>query len=209
VTSQTAEVFPGQSDPFSLFESWYGEAEVGEPSDPNAMSLATVDKAGLPNVRTVLLKGLDAAEADPRGFVFYTNLESAKGSELRSAQKAALLFYWKSTGKQVRVRGAVSVVPDAEADAYFASRPRGSQLGAWASLQSRPLADRETLEAGVRELEAKYEGQDVPRPPHWSGFRLLPLEMEFWRNGEFRLHDRVLLTRTDPGSPWEARRLYP
>lgn len=189
-------------DPFDLFDAWFAEAAASEPNDPNAMSLATVDEAGMPDVRTVLLKGHDHG-----GFVFYTNLQSAKGRELAATPKAALLFHWKTLRRQVRVRGPVAQVSDAEADAYFASRPRGSRLGAWASLQSSPLDSRATLEARVAEMEARHPGEDVPRPPHWSGFRLTPVEIEFWRDGAYRLHDRFLFTRAGEG--WRVRRLYP
>jgi pyridoxamine 5'-phosphate oxidase len=166
------------------------------------MSLATVGAGNRPSSRIVLLKGADA-----RGFVFYTNYQSAKGGELAGQPRAALLFHWKSLRRQVRVRGAVEPVTEAEADAYFASRARGSRIGAWASDQSRPLESRAVLEARAAEIEARYEGQDVPRPPHWSGFRVLPTQIEFWRDGAFRLHDRLRFDRAGDG--WVTVRLYP
>ena len=189
-------------DPLPVFEAWLKEAEGSEINDPNAMQLATVDASGLPNLRTVLLKGFDT-----RGFVFYTNHGSAKGRELLVARKAALLFHWKSLRRQVRVRGRVEEVSGAESDAYYASRPRGSRIGAWASEQSRPLDTRATLEARVRALEAEYEGRDIPRPPHWGGFRVVPEQVELWADGEFRLHDRFLFTRN--GAGWRRVRLNP
>lgn len=187
-------------DPFDLFGTWLGEAFASEPNDANAMALATVDASGLPNVRMVLLKGHDR-----NGFVFYTNLESAKGCELAATSKAALLFHWKSLRRQVRIRGGVEAVSAAEADEYFATRPRVSQLGAWASDQSRPAADRTMLAERVAQREAQFDGT-VPRPPHWSGFRVKPLTMEFWRDGEFRLHDRFVYDMVDGGPP---QRLFP
>jgi pyridoxamine 5'-phosphate oxidase len=201
--------FTAVDEPFALFADWLGEAESSEPNDPNAMSLATVDDDGLPNVRMVLLKGVDSADATPRGFVFYTNLESAKGRELVAARKAALCFHWKSLRRQVRVRGLVTSVSDAEADAYFASRARGSRLGAWASAQSRPLESRFALEKAVAAITARYPIGEIPRPPFWSGFRITPLEIEFWHDRAFRLHDRLVFRRGDAGAPWEKQRLYP
>ncbi len=198
------EDFSTAEDPFALFQDWFAEARAKEPEDPEAMALATVDETGMPNVRMVLLKGADA-----RGFVFYTNLTSAKGRELQANPKAALCFYWKSLHKQVRIRGPVHPVSDAEADAYFASRPRGSRIGAWASKQSAPLESRFALEKRVAAFGAKYAVGPVPRPPFWSGFRLVPLEMEFWRAGAFRLHDRVVFRRDEAGAPWIKTRLYP
>ena len=191
-----------QDDPYALFARWFAEAERAEPRDPDAMSLATVGADGMPSVRIVLLKGVD-----DRGFVFYTNLDSRKGRQIAAHPKAALCFHWKSLGRQVRIEGPTETVTDAEADAYFATRPRGSQIGAWASLQSQPLESRALLERRVAELEANYEGRDVPRPPHWSGTRVLPLRIEFWREGEFRLHDRIVYTRD--GAGWATQRLYP
>lgn len=202
--------FTTADEPFALFERWFAEAEHQEPNDPNAMALATVDAHGLPNVRMVLLKGLDPQERGyERGFVFYTNLESAKGRELTAAGKAALLFHWKSLRRQVRVRGAVTPVTDAEADAYFASRARGSRLGAWASAQSRPLESRFALEKAVALVTARYPLGEIPRPPHWSGFRLTPLEIELWHDRPFRLHDRVVFRRNSPAEGWTRSRLYP
>ncbi len=201
--------FTAAGEPFALFAQWLGDAEGHEPNDPNAMSLATVDPDGLPNVRMVLLKGVDGADATHRGFVFYTNLESAKGRELSSTQKAALCFHWKSLRRQVRVRGLVSAVSDAEADAYYATRARGSRLGAWASAQSRPLESRFALEKAVAAVTARYPFGEIPRPPHWSGFRIVPLEIEFWHDRPFRLHDRLVFRRPDPAAPWEKLHLYP
>lgn len=189
-------------DPFAFFRAWLAEAEGAEPNDPNAMALATVASDGRPSIRIVLLKGLD-----DRGFVFYTNTESRKGDHLAAHPSAALNFHWKSLRRQVRVEGAVEPVTPAEADAYFASRPRGSQIGAWASAQSRPLDSRATLERRVAELEAAYAGRDVPRPPHWSGYRIVPELFEFWQDREFRLHDRFQYGRAGDG--WTIARLYP
>lgn len=201
--------FLGVDDPFELFQSWFSEAVAAEPNDPNAMSLATVDAEGMPNVRMVLLKGVDAMHAEGRGFVFYTNFESAKGRELLATPQAALLFHWKSLQRQVRVRGHVSVVPANEADEYFASRPRQSRIGAWASSQSRRLDGRFALEASFAKYTAKFAAGDIPRPGYWSGFRVAPVEIEFWRNGAFRLHDRAVFRRTDASIPWSKSRLFP
>ena len=208
-TGQPAGDFTQAPDPFALFETWFAEASRSEVSDANAMALATVDAAGLPNVRIVLLKGLDAPSHPARGFVFYTNFESAKGRELLASSKAAMCFHWKSLRRQVRVRGLVSIVSDAEADAYFASRPRGSRIGAWASQQSRPLESRFALEKAVAGVTAKYPIGDIPRPPYWSGFRIVPLEMEFWHDRPFRLHERVAFRRASPAEAWSRSRLYP
>jgi len=190
------------SDPILLFSAWLEAAKASEINDPTAMALATVDPSGLPDVRMVLLKGHDA-----RGFVFYTNFESAKGRELRATPKAALLFHWKSLRRQVRVRGPVTEVSSEDADAYFTSRPRDSRIGAWASDQSRPLENRAALEQRVADFALKFGVGDVPRPPHWSGFRVTPTEIEFWKDGAFRLHDRVLYRRAEDN--WETTRLYP
>jgi pyridoxamine 5'-phosphate oxidase len=201
--------FLGAEDPFALFGEWMSAAEKTEPNDPNAMALATVDHEGLPNVRMVLLKGLDTAGTRDRGFVFYTNYESAKGSELLANKKAALCFHWKSLERSVRVRGLVTTVTDQEADDYFKSRPRLSRIGAWASAQSRPLEGRFALEAAVAKYTAKYAVGDIPRPPHWSGFRVTPLRIEFWMSRPFRLHDRGVFERRDAASPWSKSRLFP
>ena len=209
-TAAPAPDFTATTDPFQLFETWLADAERHEPNDPNAMALATVDRDGLPNVRMVLLKGLDGAgHSSGRGFVFYTNWESAKGRELQVAGKAALCFHWKSLRRQVRVRGLVAGVTAAEADTYFASRARGSRLGAWASAQSRPLESRFALEKAVALVTARYPLGEIPRPPHWSGFRLSPQEIEFWHDRPFRLHDRVAFRRKEPSQAWERSRLYP
>ncbi len=209
MATQAAD-FGGEAEPFGLFESWFADAKVREPNDPNAMALATVDGDGMPNVRMVLLKGLDDAErgAD-RGFVFYTNYESAKGREILASRKAALCFHWKSLRRQIRVRGHVATVAGDEADAYFASRARGSRLGAWASAQSRPLESRFALEKAVAAVTARYPIGEIPRPSHWSGFRITPMEMEFWHDRPFRLHDRVVFRRTTSGTDWSRQRLYP
>ncbi len=192
------------ADPFARFAGWLKEAEAGEPNDPNAMALATVDETGLPDVRMVLLKGFDS-----RGFVFFTNLESAKGRELTAVPKAALCFHWKSLRRQVRIRGPVEPVGAEEADAYFATRPRGSQIGAWASAQSRPLESAFALEKRVAEFTARFGFGTVPRPPHWSGFRVRPLVIEFWRDRPFRLHERIQFVREALHDAWRTARLYP
>jgi pyridoxamine 5'-phosphate oxidase len=191
-------------EPFALFREWYEEARRTEPDDPDAMSLATVDAQGLPNVRMVLLKNFDE-----RGFVFYTNLESRKGVELSSSRKAALCFHWKSLHRQIRVRGPVEPVVAAEADEYFASRPRVSQIGAWASRQSRPLESRFALEKSVARCTARFALGEVPRPGYWSGFRVVPGTIEFWQDRPFRLHDRVVFNRGQSPDDWTAVRLYP
>jgi pyridoxamine 5'-phosphate oxidase len=190
------------TDPDALFEEWLAEARIAEPNDPTAMALATADAAGRPSLRMVLLKGHDA-----RGFVFYTNLDSRKGAELAANPRAALLFHWKSLRRQVRVEGPVAPVSAEESDAYFATRGRDSQLGAWASDQSRPLSDRATFEARFAAATAKFEGQDVPRPPRWSGFRIVPERVEFWNDRAHRLHERRLFVRTAGG--WSEGLLYP
>ena len=191
-------------DPFALFEGWLKEALKSEVNDANAMNLATVDADGMPNCRMVLLKGVD-----PAGFVFYTNTRSAKGRELAGNPKAALTFHWKSLRRSVRVRGDVEGVTDAEADAYFATRARPAQIGAWASRQSQHLDARDDLEARVAEIERRYEGQPVPRPPHWGGFRVVPRLIEFWHDRQFRLHDRIVYTRPAPDAAWRYERLNP
>jgi pyridoxamine 5'-phosphate oxidase len=195
---------PDAAEPLALFDEWMRAAEAAEPNDPNAMTLATVDADGLPDARMVLLKGVDA-----RGFVFYTNTESAKGVELDAEPRAALLFHWKSLRRQVRVRGPVERVTGEEADVYFASRPRGSQIGAWASDQSRPLPDRLALERRVAEFGLKFGIGKVARPPHWSGYRVLPTTIEFWRDRPFRLHERLAFSRPEPDGAWTVARLYP
>lgn len=196
---------PRPSAPFELFQAWLDEATSTEPNDPNAMSVATVDSDGLPNVRILLLKGFDE-----RGFVFYTNFESIKGEELIASGKAALCFHWKSLRRQVRVRGPVEVVSNEEADTYYNSRSQGSRIGAWASQQSRPLDERATLETAVEEYTDKFEGQAIPRPPHWSGFRVKPSRIEFWQDQNFRLHDRIVFSREDVTLlSWDKQRLYP
>jgi pyridoxamine 5'-phosphate oxidase len=189
-------------DPIALFEQWLGEALKSEPNDANAMTLATVDADGLPDARIVLLKGVDDA-----GFTFFTNLGSAKGRELAASPKAALVFHWKSLRRQVRVRGDVAQVTPAESDAYFATRARSSQLGAWASEQSRELPDRLALERRIAEMGLKFGLGAVPRPPHWGGYRLTPRAIEFWRDRPFRLHERLVFDRAVGG--WTVRRLYP
>ncbi|WP_420408576.1 pyridoxamine 5'-phosphate oxidase [Hoeflea sp.] len=201
-TGLTIGDFTEASEPYRLFASWLEEATASELNDPNALALATVDSDGMPNVRMVLLKGFDE-----RGFVFYTNFESQKGVEILGSMKAAMCFHWKSLRRQVRVRGPVECVSEEEADEYYASRPRGSRIGAWASRQSRPLESRFALEKAVAEYTARHAVGDIPRPPHWSGFRILPQSVEFWHDRAFRLHDRVVFERT--GDAWGKTRLYP
>jgi len=226
--------FAKQKDPFALFQAWMSDAERHEINDPNAMALATADADGLPNIRMVLLKGLDEATDEPcveagvnvegengvvtggtsgvgtnRGFVFYTNFESAKGCELLHSGKAGLLFHWKSLRRQVRIRGVVTLVSDAEADVYFDSRARGSRIGAWASQQSRPLESRYALEKSVAGYAAKFNISKISRPPHWSGFRVTPVEIEFWHDRPFRLHERVVFRRDSTADAWQTTKLYP
>jgi pyridoxamine 5'-phosphate oxidase len=196
--------FTTADEPLRLFATWFAEAKKTEPVNPEAMTLSTVDADGMPNARMVLLKGFDAD-----GFVFYTNTGSRKGAELKAAAKAALTFYWKSLQRQVRLRGTVEPVTPAEADAYFATRSRMAQIGAWASEQSAPLESRLAFEKAVALYTAKFAVGTVPRPPHWSGYRVRPQAIEFWHERPFRLHDRIVFTRADAAAPWEKTRLYP
>jgi pyridoxamine 5'-phosphate oxidase len=196
--------FVDASEPFALFGQWFEEAKQKEINDPEAMCVATADADGLPDARMVLMK-----EWSPEGFVFYTNAESAKGRQLAANMKAAALFHWKSLRRQVRLRGPVEEVGDAESDAYYQSRPRDSRIGAWASQQSRPLESRFALEKAVASCAAKYAIGDIPRPPYWRGFRIRPVAMEFWQDRPFRLHDRVRFFRDAPGQDWRKERLYP
>ncbi|WP_160000196.1 pyridoxamine 5'-phosphate oxidase [Roseomonas sp. 18066] len=191
------------TDPYALFRAWMAEAEASEANDPNAMSLATSTPEGFPSVRIVLLKGLDE-----RGFVFFTNKQSRKGDELLANPRAALVFHWKSRRRQVRIEGSIEEVAEAESDAYYATRPRLSRLGAWASQQSRPLSGRAELEGALAAAEARFPGEEIPRPPHWGGFRLLPQRLEFWQDMPFRLHDRRVF-QAGPGSDWTTETLYP
>ena len=196
--------FTESSEPLRLFADWFEEARRSEPADANAMTLATVDAGGLPNARMVLLKGYDE-----RGFVFYTNTDSAKGKELGTNPKAALIFHWKSLSRQIRLRGPVEPVEASEADAYFATRPRLAQVGAWASKQSAPLESRMAFEKAIALAMARYAIGAVPRPPNWSGYRLSPLVIEFWHDRPYRLHDRIEFRRDTAGAPWSKTRLYP
>ena len=196
--------FTEAAEPLRLFAAWFAEAKRAEPVNPDAMTLATVDPDGMPNARMVLLKGFDE-----RGFVFYTNVDSIKGHELTGAPKAALTFYWKSLQRQVRVRGSVEAVSNEEADAYFASRSRMAQIGAWASKQSTALESRMAFEKAIARCTAKYAIGTVPRPPNWSGYRVVPREIEFWQERPFRLHDRICFARTSLSAPWTKTRLYP
>jgi pyridoxamine 5'-phosphate oxidase len=195
-------------DPYTLARTWLAEAEASEPDDPNAVALATVDGQGLPNVRMVLLKEIEASQTRG-GFVFYTNLESAKGQELKANTKAAMVFHWKSLHRSIRLRGVVELVDGKQADAYYASRAYQSRIGAWASRQSRPLANKRSLLAEVAKIAAKYP-RNPPRPPHWGGYRIRPTEIEFWAQGDFRLHDRFRWTRLKADSAnWTVQRLFP
>ncbi|MCB4771624.1 pyridoxamine 5'-phosphate oxidase [Ancylobacter sp. Lp-2] len=200
----TAGDFTAADEPFALFEAWFADAQASEPNDPHAMALATVDEEGLPDVRMVLLNARDA-----RGFTFFTNTGSSKGQELVAHPKAAAVFHWKSLRRQIRVRGPVEQVSDAEADAYFATRPRLSQIGAWASKQSTPLEGRFALETAIAKVTAQYALGSVPRPPHWTGFRIRPVQIEFWHDRPFRLHDRIVFRREGEGLSWTKTRLYP
>jgi pyridoxamine 5'-phosphate oxidase len=192
-----------QTSPFAQFQDWFAEAEKTEAKDPNAMIVATATPDGHPSARAILLKGVD-----DRGFVFYTNKESRKSAELAANANVFLLFYWKSLGRQVRIEGTVESVTDAEADAYYASRPRISRLGAWASQQSRPLASRSVLEQRLAEAEQRYPSDDIPRPAYWSGYRVLPVSFEFWQDMPYRLHDRTVYRRAADGG-WEQTKLFP
>ncbi|MBS0532961.1 MAG: pyridoxamine 5'-phosphate oxidase [Proteobacteria bacterium] len=196
--------FTEADEPMRLFAAWLEDAAKSEPRDPTAMTLATVDPDGMPDARMVLLKS-----ADESGFVFFTNIESQKGRELAATPKAALVFHWKSLNRQIRVRGIVERVTDAEADAYFATRPKQAQIGAWASQQSRPLESRLAFEKAIAVNAAKYAIGNTPRPPYWSGYRIIPSSIEFWHDRPFRLHDRIVFKREHPGAAWNKTRLYP
>lgn len=203
-TPLTSGDFTAADEPFALFDAWLNEAIKSEPNDPNAMALATVDPDGLPDVRMVLMKGFDTY-----GFVFYSHIASQKGRELAANPKAALLFHWKSLRRQVRIRGNVTPVTDAEADAYFATRPKQTQIGAWASKQSQELESRFAFEQAIAKVAAKHVIGDVPRPPGWSGWRITPSRIEFWHDRPFRLHDRIEFRRDAAGQPWSKTRMYP
>ena len=203
-TPLTSGDFTAADEPFALFEAWLNEAIKSEPNDPNAMALATVDPDGLPDVRMVLMKGFDTG-----GFVFYSHIASQKGRELAANPKAALLFHWKSLRRQVRIRGNVTPVTDAEADAYFATRPKQAQIGAWASKQSEALESRFAFEQAIAKVAARYVIGEVPRPPGWSGWRITPSRIEFWHDRPFRLHDRIEFRRDAAGQKWSKTRMYP
>jgi pyridoxamine 5'-phosphate oxidase len=196
--------FTGADEPLRLFAAWFAEARQSEPVNPEAMTLSTIDAAGMPDARMVLLKGFDE-----RGFVFYTNVDSIKGKELAAAPKAALTFYWKSLQRQVRLRGDVETVSNEEADAYFATRSRMAQIGAWASKQSTALESRLAFEKAIAVQTAKFAIGTVPRPAFWSGYRVMPVQIEFWQERQFRLHDRIVFARTNLNAPWTKTRLYP
>jgi pyridoxamine 5'-phosphate oxidase len=196
-----------RDEPFAIFHTWMNAAIEREPNDPNAMTLATASADGRPSARIVLLKAVDPPGGANSGFVFYTNTASRKGDELAANPRAALLFHWKTLDRQVRIEGRVQAVKPAEADAYYASRPRLSRLGAWASDQSRPLADRALLESRLADAEAQHPGEDIPRPPYWSGYRLVPDRFEFWQSMPFRLHDRTLYVHD--GTSWRQSKLFP
>jgi pyridoxamine 5'-phosphate oxidase len=204
LSALTASDLDAAEDPFALFGEWFQEAQRSEPSDPEAMALATAGPDGLPDARMVLLKGWSH-----EGFLFYTNAESAKGGQLAANMQAAALFHWKSLRRQVRLRGGVSAVPEAESDAYYASRPRESRIGAWASRQSRPLESRFALEKAVASYALKFGLGEIPRPAYWRGYRIVPQGFEFWAERPFRLHDRLQFTRPAPDAAWTRRRLYP
>lgn len=203
-TPLTSGDFTAADEPFALFEAWLNEAIKSEPNDPNAMALATVDSDGLPDVRMVLMKGFDT-----EGFVFYSHIASQKGRELAANPKVALLFHWKSLRRQVRIRGNVTPVSDTEADAYFATRPKQAQIGAWASKQSEALESRFAFEQAIAKVAARYVIGEVPRPPGWSGWRITPSRIEFWHDRPFRLHDRIEFRRDAAGRPWSKTRMYP
>ena len=202
--SLTVGDFTESTEPFRLFSEWFNDAVKAEPNDPTAMTLATVDASGMPDARMVLMKGFDE-----HGFVFYSHVDSAKGRQLTANPKAALVFHWKSLRRQIRLRGTVTTVTAAEADAYFATRPKQAQLGAWASKQSRPLESRLAFEKAIALVAAKHLIGQVPRPPAWSGWRIAPLEFEFWHDRPYRLHDRIVFTRETMNAPWTKTRLYP
>ncbi|MXO96975.1 pyridoxamine 5'-phosphate oxidase [Erythrobacter aquimaris] len=197
------------TDPFTLFEEWFGEAKASEPNDPNAMALATASESGMPSVRMVLLKGHGTHWGEGGGFVFYTNAQSRKGEEIRANMQASLLFHWKSLRRQIRIEGPLREVSSEQADAYFHSRPRVSQIGSAASDQSRPLPDRQVYLDRVAALEERYPEGDIPRPPHWTGFLLTPTAIEFWQDRQYRLHDRRRFTRPAPTDGWSNTLLYP